>query len=464
MAVELLSIETVTMFLVVLFLLFVNAFFVTAEFAIVSVKPSKIREKAEKGSKTAKVALKIIEDIDYYLSSCQVGITLGSLGLGWLGEPYFEHLFAGLIEDFVTDVELKIIATIAATSVAFFLITWGHVAYGEMAPKSLAIRYSERLTLLTAYPLYVFTKLATPFIWFFNSTAMLLLRAFGIREPPTHLKPYSIEDIERILMQSRKQGVEIDTIFSRVFKYTKTKVVEIMQPRKKIAAIEEKATFDEIIEMANETGHSRFPVYRESLDNEVIGFIHIKDLIPYMNRKKEFSVVKILRKILFFPEWKPIDDVVRDMQAHKSQVGLVVDEFGTIIGLVTIEDCLEELVGEIQDEFDVEEPIQIKKIDDNRFELPGETPLDLFNETLGTELTAEDAVTVAGFILSKIMDFPSPNTTIDFSKEYGIIFHVIDVDGSRIVKLQAEKVTLAETDDEEKEKESFEELDSHKQH
>ncbi len=441
MAVELISLETLIMFLAVLFLLFLNAFFVAAEFAIVSVKPSQIREKVESGSKAAKIALKIIEDIDYYLSSCQVGITLASLGLGWLGEPYFEHLFTSLIGTVVSETQVQIIATIAATAFAFLLITWGHVAYGEMAPKSLAIRYSERLTLLTAYPLYLFTKIASPFIWFFNSTALLLLKLFGITEPPTHLKPYSIEDIERILMQSKKQGMEIDSIFSRVFKFTKTKVVEIMQPRKKIAAIEERATFDEIIELANDTGHSRFPVYRDSLDNIVVGFIHIKDLIQYMNRKKEFTVAKILRKILFFPEWKPIDDVVRDMQANKSQMGLVVDEFGTIIGLVTIEDCLEELVGEIQDEFDIEEPIQIKKLENGKYELPGETPLDLFNETLGTTLTSEDAVTVAGFILSKIRDFPQPQTTIDFSKECGIIFHIIDVDGSRIVRLQAEKTT-----------------------
>ncbi len=451
---ELFSIDTLMMFLIVLFLLFVNAFFVAAEFALVSVKPSRIRERAEKGSKTAKITMKLVENIDYYLSSCQVGITIGSLGLGWLGEPYFEHLFASLIGSFVSDSDIKIIATVAAAGLAFLLITWGHVAYGEMAPKSLAIRYSERVALLTAYPLYWFTRLVSPLIWFFNSMAMLLLRAFGIEEPPSHLKPYSLEDIERILMQSKKQGMKIDSIFSRVFKFTKTKVVEIMQPRKKIAAVEEKATFNEIIELANETGHSRFPVYRESLDNKVVGFIHVKDLIPYMNREKEFTIAKILRKILLFPEWKPIDDVVRDMQSHKSQMGLVVDEFGTIIGLVTIEDCLEELVGEIQDEFDVEEPIQIKELEDGKYELLGETPLDLFNETLGTNLTSDDAVTVAGFILSKIRDFPQSRSTIDFSKEYGIIFHVLEVDGSRIVKIQAKKVLSEENDKDHGEKQN----------
>lgn len=353
--------------LLIIFLVFLNAFFVAAEFAIVKVRSSQVDLKINQGSSRAQIVRHIIDHMDGYLSACQLGITIASLLLGSVGEPFMtEKVFIPLFQKLditVSEKWIHIISLVAGVG----LITIIHMVIGEQVPKTMGIRFSLQTALLVAWPLRIFNAVFSPFVWVINKLTRLMLRLFGIQMTAEHEEIHSEEELRMILTESEEGGAikqsEHDLI-QNVFEFDDRVVKSILVPRTKISAIdldeEPKAILDRLIE----EGYSRMPVYRDSLDN-IIGIIFMKDLLKLMKQSRltKADVEAIIRPAHFIPQSKRINDLLREFQSLHIQMAIVTSEFGGITGLVTLEDVIEELVGEIQDEYDEEKPAVDKKSD-----------------------------------------------------------------------------------------------------
>lgn len=335
----------------VILLVLLNGYFVASEFALVAVRKTRIDELVKKGNTAAKLVQKALKDIDSFISATQLGITLASLSLGWVGEP----VIAGFLEPYFSFLP-KESAIISAHSIsiiiAFTIITFLHIVLGELAPKTIALQRAEATSLLIITPLSFFTKIFWPFIWILNGAGGVVLKVFGFTPPSGHQLVHSEEEIKMILAQSAKSGAieqrETAMVYS-VFRLGDIPVKQIMVPRKEIVAFNATMSLKEIIKRVQHNTHSRFLIYKDSLDT-VIGFIHIKDI---------FLGKKLIREIISVPETKRIDDILLDMRRKHVHIAVVSDYHGRTSGIVTLEDIIESLVGEIQDEF--EQPL-IEKI------------------------------------------------------------------------------------------------------
>jgi len=377
------------------FLVFLNGFFVAAEFAMVKIRTSRIEQMVAQGHRRAPYAQKLVSNLDAYLSACQLGITLSSLGLGWIGEP----AIARLIEPPLASLGVPPVAvhTIAFV-LAFGLITVLHIVLGELAPKSLAIQKSEGTVLNVALPMIAFHRIMYPFIWLLNGAANALLRLFGVRPPTDAEAAHTQDEIRMLLNQSHESGL-IDqsekVLFDNMFDFAERKAREIMVPRVDMIALDIDERMDVILQVIEQEQLTRYPVIRGDKDT-VVGFVNLKDIYYHARRNEPFTLDALLRRPMFLSESTEISAALKQMQKHRTQIAIVLDEYGGTAGLLTIEDILEELVGEIQDEFDNELPPVIQLPDG--YSVEGRHLLSDLEELLGVELVHEDVDTLSGWI------------------------------------------------------------------
>lgn len=399
---------------ITLVLVLLNGFFVAAEFAIVKVRASQIELRIRTGSKLALVSRHLIEHLDSYLSATQLGITFASLGLGWIGEPVVSKIIIGIMTFAGIDIAPELAHQIALP-IAFALITVLHIVFGELAPKSLAIQRSEQVTLAIAIPLRVFYVVFKPFIWSLNSLANRMIKSIGFEPISEEEELHSSEELRYLIEESGRSGV-IGTsehkMLENVFEFAETPVKQIMVPRGRIFGIEVSTSIEEIIEIFIEDGFSRMPVYERTSDN-ILGIVYAKDIISMMQNKDLIIIQDIIRPAYFVNEDEKINKLLTDMQRNRVHVAIVLDDFGGIAGLVSLEDIIEEIVGEIQDEYDEEAPI-IQKINDTDFVVSAAATIDDANDFLPVNLPDdEDYETVGGLIISNLGRIPETNELIE---------------------------------------------------
>lgn len=384
--------------LLTIFLVLLNGFFVAAEFAIVKVRASQIDLKANKGHGSAKTARHIVEHLDAYLSATQLGITLASLGLGWIGESVVADIIINIFHMAGSDID-EASAHKAAFPIAFALITVLHIVFGELAPKTIAIRHPLQTTMMISWPLKIFHLIFRPFIWVLNGTANAFLKLIGIK-PVTDTDIHTEEELRLLLTESEEGGAikrSEHELIQNVFEFDDRIVKQILVPGTKIVAIDIDMSHNEIIDKVVEEGYSRLPVYKDSLDN-IIGVIHTKDLLRVIKNKNYKGIKDIIRPVYYIPMSKRINELLREFQTQHIQMAIVTNEYGETAGLVTMEDIIEELVGEIQDEHDEERPI-VEKKSETEYIVQASAAVSDANEFLPIELPESTHYdTVSGLI------------------------------------------------------------------
>ena len=426
--------------LITLLLVLANAFFVAAEFAIVKVRASQIELLVQSGSRTAKMGQHLISHLDASLSTIQLGITLASLGLGWIGEPIVAKLIIEVMRLVGLEADPDLAHSIALP-VAFILITFLLIVFGELAPKALAIQHSQSTTLAVAFPLWFFYLIFSPAIVALNWTANQVLRLFGIRPASEAEHSHSGEELRFLLEQGREGGTieqEEHELIENVFEFGETTVREIMVPRTSIAAIEVTSSRSALVNLLVEGGYSRIPVYEDSLDN-IIGVVHAKDLITLMEHRDLIILRDLLRPAFFVPETKPIDDLLREFQRRKVHIAMVVDEFGSTAGLVTMEDILEELVGEIQDEHDSENH-DIEKVSNQTYIVNAALSISDVNAHIDEFELPEgnDYTSVGGFINKWLGRIPEVNEIFEYDT---LRMTVLKTDNHHVAQVKIEKLS-----------------------
>ncbi len=416
----------------VLALVAANAFFVAAEFSLVASRRVRIEAMVRQGDRKAKLARKAIQSLDKYISGTQLGITVASLGLGWIGEPAlasgFEMFFGALPSP------LNIIAThTVASIVAFLAITFLHIVLGELAPKALALLHPEETSRWVAGPLIGFTTATNPFIWVLNGTANALLRMFGARPPSEAERVHQPEEIVLLVKQTRESGrlEEHDVrLIEGVFEFTEKTARDVMTPRVDVVGLPADISIQQSLEAIAQSGRSRYPVYEGSLD-DIIGIVHVKQILADLQEKGDEPVSTITREPLFVPGSREVEDVLADLKHRKMQMAVVLDEFGGTAGVVTMEDLLEEIVGEIYDEYDEAEPPPAAK--GGEAMLPGEMHIEDVNEKFGLSISGENYQTIGGFVFGELGRLPSAGDRVTVKNA---MFEVIAMDGRRVADLK----------------------------
>lgn len=423
--------------LITVLLVVANGFFVAAEFAIVKVRASQIELRAATGKRTAVMAKRLLTHLDAYLSATQLGITLASLGLGAVGEPIVADLIARAMAFFgyAGGPEL---AHAIALPFAFALITVMHIVLGELAPKSLAIQLPEKTSLAISYPLRFFYILFKPFIVVLNGMANWLLKKAGI-EPAGVLEHVHSNEELRMLLEQSKEGGTIEAteheLLENVFEFREKIVKEVQIPRTEIVAIDAAEPVDEMAKIVIEEGYTRMPVYRDSIDN-IIGVVYSKDLLTLKEQSDLIILSDLLRPVYYIPDTKPIADLLREFQRRKIHLAIVVDEFGGTAGIVTLEDVLEELVGEIQDEYD-DEPSEIEEIEEGIYKVDATLSVGDANDLLeGLELPeGEDYTSVGGLVIKWFGRIPQEDES--FVRD-DVRMTVLKTSNNRIVEVKIE--------------------------
>lgn len=397
---------------VILFFVFLNGFFVAAEFAIVKVRYSQIHLKAEQGNKIAKLSEHIIEHLDAYLSATQLGITIASLALGWLGEPVVAEIIKAFIDFFGITISESLLHSLSV-GIGFTLITTMHIVFGELAPKSIAIRKAEATTLFISYPLHWFFLVLKPFIWLMNFLSNIILNIIGIKPAGDH-ESHSVDELRLLVDQSKQGGViqaENYEIIKNAFDFTDHSARQIMVPRHEIFALDIELSPKELVEKILDNGYSRIPIYEDSMDN-LIGIAYAKDVFREYFKKPNFKIKNLLDPIYYVYENKLISEILTEFQKQHIHMAVVMDEFGSTQGIITLEDILEELVGEIQDEDDEEKPI-VEINDEGVIKVQTTHSLIDINEMLPHPFTInENYTTLAGLLLYHFKRIPKTNDKI----------------------------------------------------
>ena len=428
------------MFLVA-FLIAMNGFFVAAEFCCVKMRPSRLETLIQEGNTRARYAKKLIDELDEALSVTQLGITLASLGLGWIGEPFVAELIAPVIH------ALGFGETLGHTisfALAFSLITSMHIILGELTPKSMAIASAEKILLNIAVPMTIFWKVMYPFVWLLNKTATFVSHHLGLTAAGEGEVAHNPEEIRLLMKESRKQGLVDDTevdFVDNVFDFTERNVREIMVPRPDMVCLYLDKPYEENLATILDEEMTRYPICNEDKDH-IVGFLHIKDLIKVMLQgKRRPSLKKLARKVFFVPESMDVSVLLETMQKNRSQLAIVVDEYGGTAGMVTIEDVIEEIVGDIQDEFDEERP-DAEKRDDNLYSVDAKMLLEELEDEFDISIDDEDVDTVGGWLNDKLGGEPKVGQSAAWE---GNTFYVEEVDGLRItrvlIRLAKDKIT-----------------------
>jgi len=431
---------------IVAFLLFANGFFVASEFALVAARKTRLSQLENEGNKEAKMALKAINRLDKTMATAQLGITISSIGLGWVGEMTFAKMFMPLFA-FLPETINGFATHSISIVLAFSLVTLLHVVLGELMPRSVALHAPEKFSLIIARPMNAITKIFTPLVWIFNGLGNFLLSLIKI--PPAHTGHivHSMEEIDMIIDASHKEGVLNDTekeILQNVFKFSDIIAKQVMVPRPDVIAIPINTTSDELNKIIMEHQYTRYPVYDDDLDH-VLGLLHVKDVYPLICESRRIDLKNILREAILVPETITMDNLVLEFKKTKSQMAVVVDEFGSTSGIITLEDVIEEIFGEVQDEFD-EEEADIRQIYENEFIANAMVRLDEFNEyfedrEIEVDFEDEDVETLGGLVVKYLGHIAKNNDEVEFD---GFWFKVLETDGARVLKLKIRKLPEAD--------------------
>ncbi len=410
----------------------INAFFVAAEFSIVKIRRSRLEEIEAHGNKKAKLAIKVTSSLDSYLSATQLGITLASLALGWIGEPALAVIIDPLFGHWLKDDPILMHSVSIAT--AFTIITLLHVVFGELVPKSIAIQKTETAVMLVVRPLYLFAQIFRPIIYIFDHLAALALKLIGIQPAHDSDLVHSEEEIKLIAGASQRGGI-IDKTESEIIKnavdFSDKIAREIMVPRQDMECLYLENTYEENFDIVKQSNHTRYPVCDEDKDN-IVGMIHLRDIL--MN-EDEKDITKMLREVLFVPESLSVSEVLHTMKRRRIHMAIVIDEYGGTSGLISMEDVLEELVGDIQDEHDTADDVYEKRLEDGSFEFLGMTLLDEAMEYMGLRtLDEHEEDTIGGYVFGLLARKPKVGDVVDCPL---CSFEILEIDGFRVKKVKA---------------------------
>ncbi len=435
---------------IIAFLLFVNGFFVAAEFSLVKVRKTRLEQLINDGNRNAKRALKLVNDVNKMLAAAQLGVTIASIALGWVAEATIVQLIKPVIE-IMPFLNGHYAAHAISVPISFVLVTYFHVLLGEQLPKCLALRHTDTIALAIATPMDMFITIFKPFVWLLQVSGDKILCAFHANSSDASLV-HSTEELDMLVDASYNEGVLNETeaeMLHNMFKFSDLMAKQVMIPRTDMICVPDDVTYDEINKLALENGYTRYPVYEKENIDKIIGFIHVKDLYAIAMTKEEYSLKGILRPIVLVPETITLDNLMKEFKKTHIQMAVVVDEFGGTAGLITLEDVLEEIIGEVQDEFD-EEEIDIRQIGENRYLANAIMRLDELAEFLGVKedfLDDEDVDTIAGFVVKLLGRIAEVGDSVSFKN---LTFTVKEIDGARITKLEIykeNKVEETNTDD-----------------
>ncbi|WP_043930676.1 hemolysin family protein [Bacillus sp. EB01] len=429
---------TINLLLITL-LIALTAFFVATEFAMVKVRTSRIDQLIAEGRKGAVAAKKVTTHLDEYLSACQLGITITALGLGWLGEPTVERILHPAFEYFHLSETLTGILSFA---IAFALVTFLHVVVGELAPKTVAIQKAEVITLAFAGPIIWFYKIMYPFIWVLNGSARVLVGVFGLKPASEHETAHSEEELRIILSESYESG-EINKnelkYMNNIFEFDERIAKEIMVPRTEMVTISIDNSLDDIRTLIEKENYTRYPVVDGDKDN-IIGFINMKEFLTANFTQKlnpeQINLQTFVNPVIYAIETIPIHDLLLKMQKERTHIAILVDEYGGTSGVVTLEDIIEEIVGEVRDEFDEDEIPEIRKLSEDHYVFDAKLLIEDVNKLLLTDLAHEDVDTIGGWFLSQTTDTDS----ITEIESEGFKFKILEMDGHQLRYLEVVKV------------------------
>ncbi|MED3573932.1 hemolysin family protein [Cytobacillus praedii] len=427
---------TINLILIVI-LIALTAFFVATEFAMVKVRASRLDQLIAEGKKGAIAAKKVVSHLDEYLSACQLGITVTALGIGWLGEPTIETLLHPLFEQLNLNDSVSHILSFA---IAFSIVTFLHVVVGELAPKTVAIQKAETITILFAVPIIWFYRLMYPFIWFLNGSARVLVGIFGLKPASEHDVAHSEEELRILLSESYKSG-EINKnelkYVNNIFEFDERIAKEIMVPRTEIVSISINDTIKDVVNIITTENYTRYPVIDGDKDN-ILGFMNVKELLSsiLMNKDPHLRMETFINPIIRVIETIPIHDLLLKMQKERIHIAILMDEYGGTSGLVTVEDIIEEIVGEIRDEFDEDEIPNIRKLKEDHYIIDAKLLIGDANHLLGTAISNEEIDTIGGWFLTQDID-AQIGTEIESE---GYVFKVNEIDGHHIQYLEVKKI------------------------
>jgi CBS domain containing-hemolysin-like protein len=419
----------------VVFLVLLNGFFVAAEFSLVSVRQTRVIELVEQGNVSAKDVQKALENPDRVIAATQLGITLASLGLGWIGEPALSHFIEPVVELFPIDFQPGISHSLSA-GLAFAIITFLHVVVGELAPKSIALQNPEGTSLAVARPTLWSERLFKPFIWVLNGTGNALLRVIGVQPASGHELVHSVAELKMLVTASTEGGVvelHESELLHAVFEFGDLLVRQVMIPRTEIIAVEADLPLEEIIPLISESTYTKFPVYDDDLDN-ILGIIHVKDLLSRMQEAdwQESTARSLVREPVYVPETTRVSALLHQFRESRQHIAIVLDEFGGTGGLVSLEDLVEEIVGEVSDPFDRCTP-EIEPQPNGSFMVEGLTLIEDVNNHLGLNLSDPAYDTIAGYTLGRMGRIPKVNDSIECEN---VSIQVEAMDGMRIDRLK----------------------------
>jgi putative hemolysin len=408
-------------------LILLNGYFVAAEYGLVTARRTRIKELEEQGSRRARAVLSIVADPPRFIAAMQLGVTATSLGIGALGEPVLARALD------------PVLASVVAFALAFLMITFLHVVVGELVPKGLALQHSERVALAVSAPVRGFFVLLHPLVWVLQRATELGLRALGQEPPGGEEDALSEAELRMLLSRSADEG-EIEheerEMLYKVFDFADKEVADVMVPRPEIVALSIDLPPEEALKAAMDSPFTRYPVYRSSLD-DIVGVLHVRDLFREVHRVGGIGAVRIeslVRPAHIVPETKDLAALLHEFRRTKEHMAIVVDEYGAMEGIVTLEDLLEEIVGEIEDEFDLPDE-SVERLPDGRIRIDGTFPIDDFNEQFDVALPIEDFHTMAGFVFGLLGRAPEPGDRVEHD---GLRFLVVETDGSRIERLEIE--------------------------
>jgi magnesium and cobalt exporter, CNNM family len=419
-------VTTLILLLAVVALVLLNAFFVAAEYALVTVRRTRLAELETKGDRRARAVRRITSDPPRFIAAMQLGVTLTSLGIGALGEP----VLSSLLEEWL--------AVVLSVAIAFFLITFMHVVVGELVPKGIALNYAERVSLAVSTPVRAFFFVFHPLIWFLQRSSELFQRALGIDPYAAEHQAHSEAELKMLLSVSTEQGqiaADEQEMLYKVFDFADKEASDVMVPRPDVVAISVDMPPEAALAAVLESPFTRYPVYRQSPD-EITGVLHVRDLFTALTDRgiAQVEIAELVRPAHYVPETKDLAALLAEFRRLNQHMAVVVDEYGAMEGIVTLEDLLEEIVGEIEDEFDLPDE-SVERVDENKIRIDGTFPIDDFNEQFGADLEHEDFHTVAGYVFNLLGRAALPGDEI---RNDGTCFRVLETDGARILRLEIE--------------------------
>lgn len=432
---------------IIAFLLFVNGFFVAAEFSLVKVRKTRLEQLCNEGNYQAKKALKLVNNVNKMLAAAQLGVTIASIALGWVAEATIVQLIEPVI-NLLPLANSVVTAHVIAVPISFILVTYFHVLLGEQLPKCVSLRHPETLALLISTPMDMFITVFKPFVWLLQVSGDKILAACHANSEDASLV-HSTEELDMLVDASYNEGVLNETeaeMLHNMFKFSDLLAKQVMIPRTDMVCIPSDISYEELNEVALNNQYTRYPVYEENID-KILGFIHVKDLYSLSMKKESFSMDKLIRPLMLVPETMTLDNLIIEFKKLHSQMAVVIDEFGGTSGLITLEDVLEEIIGDVQDEFDEDTEVDIKEVAENTYIANAMMRIDEFCDFFDlkeSNFEEDDVDTIAGLVVKLLGRIANVGDSVS---DNGLTFTVIEVDGARITKLQIYKEPVTEAEE-----------------